>query len=90
MDQKGIKLQMKKICDFVGNFMKSLVVKGLSKNLSQKIGILRRLRKFMSNAALLKIYNTVVFPHFKSGVQPKTKLLLTDFLDYRKGLAESF
>ena len=36
----------------------------LSKKLSQKIGILRRLRNFMSNAALLKIYNTVVFPHF--------------------------
>ena len=30
MDQKGIKLQMKKICDFVGNFMRSLVVKGLN------------------------------------------------------------
>ena len=29
MDQKSIKLQMKKICDFVGNFMRSLVVKGL-------------------------------------------------------------
>ena len=36
----------------------------LSKKLSQKIGILRRLRNFMSNAALLKIYNIVVFPHF--------------------------
>ena len=66
----------------------------LSKKLSQKIGILRRLPNFMSNAALLKIYNTVVFPHLitvvLSGVQPKTKLLLTDFLDYRKGLAEYF
>ena len=36
----------------------------LSTKMSQKIGILRRLRNFMSNAALLKIYNTVVFPHF--------------------------
>ena len=37
MDQKGIKLQMKKICDFVGNFMKSLVVKGLRKNIIEKM-----------------------------------------------------
>lgn len=36
----------------------------LSKKLAQKIGILRRLRVFMSNAALLKIYNTIIFPHF--------------------------
>lgn len=36
----------------------------LSKKLAQKIGILRRLRVFMSNAALLKIYNTVIFSHF--------------------------
>lgn len=36
----------------------------LSKILAQKIGILRRLRVFMSNAALLKMYNTIIFPHF--------------------------
>ena len=35
MDQKGIKLQMKKICDFVGNFMRSLVVKGLTSQFTE-------------------------------------------------------
>ena len=40
------------------------VLPGLFTSTSQKIGILRRLRNFMSNAALLKIYGTVVFPHF--------------------------
>lgn len=38
----------------------------LSKKLAQKIGILRRLRVFMSNVALLKNCNTVIFPHFNS------------------------
>ena len=36
----------------------------LCKNFSKKIGILRRLRTFMSNAALSKIHNTVIFPRF--------------------------
>ena len=36
----------------------------LCKKLSQKLGVLRRLSNFMSKEALLKIYNTIVFPHF--------------------------
>ena len=36
----------------------------LSSKISRKLGVLRRLRPFMSNDALLKIYNCIVFPHF--------------------------
>ena len=36
----------------------------LCRKLSQKLGLLRRLSNFMSKEALLKIYNSVVFPHF--------------------------
>ena len=36
----------------------------LCKKLQQKIGVLRRLSSFMSSAALLKIFCTIIFPHF--------------------------
>ena len=36
----------------------------LANKISKKLGVLRRLRPFMSNDALLKIYNCIIFPHF--------------------------
>lgn len=36
----------------------------LGKKISKKLGVLRRLRCFMSNDALLKVYNSIIFPHF--------------------------
>ena len=36
----------------------------LESKISRKLGVLRRLRPFMSNDALLKIYNCIVFPNF--------------------------
>ena len=36
----------------------------LCKKLQQKIGVLRRLSTFMPRSALLKIFNTIIFPHF--------------------------
>ena len=39
-------------------------IDSLCKKLSQKIGILRRLQAFMSPAALLKVFNCIIFPHF--------------------------
>jgi hypothetical protein len=36
----------------------------LTKNISKKLGVLRRLKSFMSSFALLKVYNSVTFPHF--------------------------
>ena len=38
--------------------------KPLANKISKKLGVLRRLRSFMSNDALLKIYNCIIFPHF--------------------------
>ena len=35
----------------------------LANKISKKLGVLRRLRPFMSNDALLKIYNCIIFPH---------------------------
>lgn len=36
----------------------------LSKKISKKIGVLKRLKSFMSYQALLKVYNSIIFPHF--------------------------
>ena len=36
----------------------------LSKKLKQKIDVLRRLSSLMPGAALLKIFNTIIFPYF--------------------------
>jgi hypothetical protein len=36
----------------------------LTKKISKKLGVLRRLSSFMSSFALLKVYNSVIFPHF--------------------------
>jgi hypothetical protein len=36
----------------------------LTKNISKKLGVLRRLKGFMSSFVLLKVYNSVTFPHF--------------------------
>ena len=36
----------------------------LSKKISKKVGVLKRLKSFMSTEALLKVYNSVIFPHF--------------------------
>ena len=36
----------------------------VSKKISRKIGVLRRLRPFMSNDVLTKVYQSIVFPHF--------------------------
>jgi hypothetical protein len=36
----------------------------LTKKISKKLGVLRRLKSFMSSFALLKVYNSVIFPHF--------------------------
>lgn len=36
----------------------------LTKKISKKIGVLGRLKSFMSSFALLKVYNSVIFPHF--------------------------
>ena len=36
----------------------------LTKKLSNKIGVLRRVRSFMSYEASLKVFNTIIFPPF--------------------------
>ena len=32
--------------------------------LANKLGVLKRLKSFMSGDALLKVYNCIIFPHF--------------------------
>ena len=36
----------------------------LAKRISKKLGVLRRLKSFMSSFALLKVYKPGIFPHF--------------------------
>ena len=36
----------------------------LTKKISKKLGVLLRLKSFMSSFALRKVYNSVIFPHF--------------------------
>ena len=36
----------------------------LANKISKKLGVLKRLKPFMSGDALLKVYNCIIFPHF--------------------------
>jgi hypothetical protein len=61
----------------------------LTKKISKKLGVLPWLKSFMSSFALLKVYNSVIFPHFNycctiwSGAKTMLRILIR-FLNFKK------
>jgi hypothetical protein len=66
----------------------------LMNKISKRIGILRRIRYFVSNAALFKIFNTMIFPHFTYCCtiwgNPRNADHVHNLVCYRKELQGSF
>ena len=72
----------------------SVYIDVLCKKLQEEIGVLRRFSSFMPRAALLKIFNTIIFPHFNYCVQfwarLRTSQIVIVFLNYGRGLPELY